>query len=91
MPRIEVHIRLNEDETLNAAQMMKMLVEPAQNYGYLKKMLSLFTGEKIFLIEHVVRCTAISSDETMQMLLVWVLLKDGSNRLYSVVIDDWEE
>ena len=91
MPRIEVHIRLNEDETLNAGQMIKMLVEPAQNYGYLKKMLSLFTGEKIFLIEHVMRCTAISSDVTMQMLLVWVLLKDGSNRLYSVVIDDWEE
>ncbi|MBR5005343.1 MAG: hypothetical protein IKY14_07770 [Erysipelotrichaceae bacterium] len=91
MPRIEVHIRLNEDETLDAQQMMKMLIEPAQNYGYLKKMLSLFTGEKIYMIEHVMRCTDISSEETMQMLLVWVLLKDNSNRLYSVVIDDWAE
>ena len=91
MTIIEVNIRLNEDETLNAEQMMKMLVEPAQNYGYLKKMLSLFTGEKIFLVDHVMRCTSISSEETMQMLLVWVLLKDNSNRLYSVVIDDWAE
>jgi hypothetical protein len=54
-------------------------------------MLSLFTGEKIFMIEHVMRCTDISSEETMQMLLVWVLLKDNSNRLYSVVLDDWAE
>ena len=91
MPRIEVRIQLNEDDTLTSTQLMNMLKEPANNYGNLKRMLSLFTGEKIFLIEHVMQCTSTSSEESMQMLLVWVLLKDNSQRLYGVMIDDWTE
>lgn len=89
MGRIHIHIYSEDETELSVQTLMERLKNPKWNYANLKQYLSLFTGQNVAWVEHVFQCIGSKSDSAMDMLLVWVILDDQSNRLYCVSVDEF--
>ncbi|MBQ7888860.1 MAG: hypothetical protein IJ356_03790 [Erysipelotrichaceae bacterium] len=82
-----IHIQLHS-EGLTVKKIMDRLKDPKWNYFNLRNYLSLFTGEDITKVEHVFHCFKEEPDQSSDMLLVWVISKEGAYHVYCVSVEE---
>ena len=86
MARILIHIACDENDGMNASELIERLKNPKWSYVNLRQYLSLFTGEEVVWVDHLFQC--INENDDANMLLAWVILKDHSDRLYCISVEE---
>ncbi len=86
MGRILIHIACDEGDLFDASKMIERLKDPKWSYSNLRQYLSLFTGDEVVWVDHLFQC--MNEHGNTNMLLAWVILKDHSERLYCISVDE---